>query len=233
MKILNVRYFHNFIKKILPFLVISLAIVTPYALYQALFLSPEDYQQGNLVRIMYVHVPAAWMSLMIYSIIGLLSICTIIWNIPLCYIISISLAPIGASFALITLITGSIWGQTTWGTWWVWDARLTSMMILLLLYIGYISITNIGDNLFRAEKPASIFAILGLINIPIVKFSVNLWHSLHQPASLIRVDGPAIDVKMLKPLLLMFLVNLLYSMLLANIKIQAILSKIKLNKITN
>ena len=173
-------------------------------LYYALIASPIDYQQGEMVRIMYVHVPAAWMSLGIYMFIGGCSLLAIVWQLRMAFIMAVAAAPIGAAFAAITLITGSLWGHTMWGTWWVWDARLTSMLVLFLLYIAYIGITNAGDDLFRAEKPASAIALLGVINVPIVKFSVDIWNSLHQPASVLKMSGPAIDPTMLLPLLLMF-----------------------------
>jgi heme exporter protein C len=173
-------------------------------LYYALFASPIDYQQGEMVRIMYVHVPAAWMALGIYIFIGACSLLALVWKLRLAFLMAVAAAPIGATFAAITLITGSLWGQPIWGAWWVWDARLTSMLVLFLLYVAYIGITNAGDDIYRAEKPASAIALLGVIDVPIVKFSVDIWNSLHQPASVLRSTGPTIDDSMLLPLILMF-----------------------------
>ena len=173
-------------------------------LYYALFASPIDYQQGEMVRIMYVHVPAAWMALGIYMFIGACSLLALAWKLRLAFLMAVAAAPIGAAFAAITLVTGSLWGQPIWGPWWVWDARLTSMLVLFLLYVAYIGITNAGDDIYRSEKPASAIALLGVINVPIVKFSVDIWNSLHQPASILRSNGPAIDGAMLLPLILMF-----------------------------
>ena len=179
-------------------------ILTPVGLYFALYNSPADYQQGEMVRIMYIHVPSAWMSLGIYSFIAICSFSCLVWKTRMSYILAVSAAPMGAGFTLITLVTGSIWGKPIWGTWWVWDARLTSMLVLFFIYISYIAIINSGNNLLRAEKPASVMAIIGFINIPIVKFSVDIWYSLHQPASVLKLGGPSIHPSMLLPLFIMF-----------------------------
>ncbi len=190
-------------KLLVPISILSALLFTA-GLYYALFASPIDYQQGETVRIMYVHVPAAWMALGIYMFIGICSLLALVWKLRMAFLMAVSAAPIGACFAAITLITGSLWGKPIWGTWWVWDARLTSMLVLFLLYVAYIGITNAGDDLFRTEKPASAIALLGVINVPIVKFSVDIWNSLHQPASVLKSGGPAIDGSMLMPLMLMF-----------------------------
>lgn len=167
-----------------------------------LFYAPADYQQGDAFRIMYVHVPASWWALGIYTIAAFFSVLGLISRIPLCFIISKALAPIGTGFTVISLITGSIWGKPTWGTWWVWDARLTSMLILLFLYIGYLNLSHRAYN-ERALTTASFVLIIGWINIPIIKWSVNWWYTLHQPASLMRFSQPAIHTSMLWPLLIM------------------------------
>jgi heme exporter protein C len=210
-----------------PLLFVLLPTSLIVGLYFALFSSPPDYQQGEMVRIMYVHVPAAWMSLGIYSLIAICSFSALVWKTRLSYIIAIAAAPIGALFALITLVTGSIWGKPVWGTWWVWDARLTSMLVLFLLYVSYISIVNSGPNIFRAEKPASVMALIGFINIPIVKFSVNIWYSLHQPASVLRTGGPSIHSSMLMPLIIMFASFLLYFIVVLLMRTRIILNKQK------
>ena len=199
-KLFSPNLFLKISKFLIPFSGILFLILTPIGLYFSLYNSPEDYQQGSMVRIMYVHVPSAWMSLGIYSFMAICSFSCLVWKTKMSYILSVSAAPIGAGFALITLVTGSIWGKPIWGTWWVWDARLTSMLVLFFIYISYIAIINSGNNLLRAEKPASVMAIIGFINIPIVKFSVDIWYSLHQPASILKLGGPSIHSSMLLPL---------------------------------
>jgi len=223
--ILTPNFFKQYISK-LAWPVFALAIfVFTLGIYFGLFNSPEDYQQGDMVRIMYIHVPAAWMALGIYILIGIASLLSIIWKIRLGYIAAIAAAPLGASFAAITLITGSIWGKPMWGTWWVWDARLTSMLVLFLLYLAYIAVVNAGDNLYRSEKPASIVALIGLINVPIVKFSVDIWNSLHQGASVIKIGGPSIDNSMLKPLFIMFAAYSLYFISMMIFRMKTIMIK--------
>ena len=172
-------------------------------LYYGLVISPADYQQGETVRIMYVHVPAAWMSLFIYTILALASGSFLIWKHPLADIAAQAAAPIGAVFTAMALITGALWGQPMWGIWWVWDARLTSMLILFFLYLGYMALVNAFDEPERGARAGAILALVGVINLPIIKFSVDWWNTLHQPASLTRLDTPAIDPAMLVPLLLM------------------------------
>ncbi len=167
--------------------------------------SPADYQQGNFVKIMYVHVPSAWMSLIIYSVMGILSIGYLIWRNQLLDIIARKAAIIGFCFCGIALVTGSMWGKPIWGTWWVWDARLTSMLILACFYFSYIALCGtLQHSPIPSDAPA-VLAIVGLINIPIVKWSVNLWATLHQPASIFRIAGPAVHSTMLLPLMLMFM----------------------------
>ncbi|MFK7973852.1 MAG: heme ABC transporter permease [Rickettsiaceae bacterium] len=212
---------------LLPIIALLFPCTLITGLYFALFQSPPDYQQGEMVRVMYVHVPAAWMSLGIYSFIALCSFSTLVWKTRLLYIFAVAAAPIGAAFALITLVTGSLWGYPVWGTWWVWDARLTSMLILFLLYISYMAIVNNSSDMMRAEKPASVMALIGFINIPIVKFSVNIWYSLHQPASVLRLGGPTIHSSMLLPLVVMFASFILYFILIFLLRIQTILNEQK------
>ena len=181
---------------------------------------------------MYIHVPSAWLSLMIYSSMGICSIISLIWKHTLADIISRSCAPIGASFTLVTLITGSIWGKPTWGTWWVWDARLTSELILLFIYLGHIILSNAFDDFRKGDRNASILAIVGLINLPIIKWSVDWWNTLHQPASLTKFGAPSIDSVMLFPLIFMALglTFLFVSILLDRIKGEIYLRKIELFK---
>jgi heme exporter protein C len=192
------------------------------------WLSPVDYQQGNAVRIMYIHVPAAWMSLCIYGVMALASGSALIWKNPLSDMIAASAAPIGAAFALITLVTGSLWGKPIWGTWWVWDARLTSMLILFFFYIGYLALLNAYDDKQQAAKVCAILALVGFINVPIVKFSVDFWNTLHQPASILKSGGPSIHPSMLIPLLLMIAgyMGLFASLLMVRVKTEIVARKI-------
>lgn len=199
-------------------------IFTFLGTYYALFLSPPDYQQGEMVRVMYVHVPSAWISLAIYSAITILSITFLIWQIPLTYLFSIAIAPIGAIFTLITLVTGALWGKPIWGTWWVWDARLTSMLILFFLYISYIIIYNVGDNIWRASKPASVIAIIGFANIPIIKFSVDIWYSLHQSSSISKFSSPSIHFSMITPLVIMFISFIMYVLIVMILRTRSLIN---------
>jgi heme exporter protein C len=183
-----------------------LALLTAITLVAGLYLSftaPEDYQQGMTVRIMYIHVPFAWLSMMCYSLMALSALGTLVWRHPLADVALKSAAPIGAVFTALALLTGSIWGKPMWGTWWVWDARLTSVFVLFLMYLGIISLTRALDDPSRSARAAAIITLVGFINIPIIKFSVDWWNTLHQPASVIRLDGPTIHPSLLWPLLVM------------------------------
>ena len=190
---------------ILPWCVGSTVVLILAGLYTGFFTSPADYQQGETVRIMYVHVPSAWMALFVYSVMAVSSAVGLIWKHPLAHIIAQSAAPIGACFTLICLVTGSLWGKPMWGTWWVWDARLTSVLVLFFLYLGYIALSGAFDNPARGERAAAILALVGAVNVPIIKFSVDWWNTLHQPASVTKIGMPSIHVSMLIPLLLMAL----------------------------
>ncbi len=182
----------------------GLAVLTiASGLWFAFVVSPADYQQGETVRIMYVHVPSAWMALFVYSVIAGASATGLIWKHPLAHVVALAAAPIGAGFTLVCLATGSLWGKPMWGTWWVWDARLTSVLILFFLYLGYIALANAFDSPARGERAAAILALVGAVNVPIIKFSVDWWNTLHQPASVVRMGMPSIHVSMLIPLLLM------------------------------
>jgi heme exporter protein C len=167
------------------------------------FASVDDYQQGQTVRIMYVHVPAAWLSMMCYTVMALSALGTLVWRHPLADVSAKAAAPLGAGFTLVALITGSLWGKPMWGTWWVWDARLTSVFVLFLMYLGLIALNRAMDDPTRAAKASAILILVGFVNIPIIKFSVEWWNTLHQPASVIRMDGPTIDPAFLWPLLIM------------------------------
>ena len=172
-------------------------------LYFALIVSPADYQQSETVRIMYVHVPASWMAMFCYSAMAGASAVGLIWRHLTALVVARATAPIGAAFTFLALATGSLWGKPMWGTWWVWDARLTSVLILLFLYLGYMALEGAFDDRSRGARAAAILAIVGAVNVPIIKFSVDWWNTLHQPASVVKIDGPAIHSSMLTPLLLM------------------------------
>ena len=189
-------------------------------LYYGLFDSPQDYQQGDAVRIMYVHVPSAWLASFLFFSLAISCIFYLVWKHPLADLISNAIAPIGAIFSVLTLVTGSLWGKPMWGTWWVWDARLTSMLILFFFYLGYMLLSNAFERKIDGSKSASVLAIIGLINLPIIKFSVDWWHTLHQPSSILRMDGPSIDKEMLLPLTLMMVGFSLFSiyLIITNVK---------------
>ena len=199
----NPTRFFRIANAILPVLAVVTAGLFAAGLYYALFDSPADYQQGDTVRIMYVHVPAAWAALACYATMALAGASFLIWKHVLADLAARAAAPIGAAFTLISLATGSLWGQPMWGTWWVWDARLTSVLILFFLYLGYIALVNAFDDPDRGGRAGAVLALVGAVNVPIIKFSVDWWNTLHQPASVLRMDGPSIAPEMLLPLLLM------------------------------
>ena len=215
------------IGKLISFINSIFFILLLVALSFALIFSPPDYLQGDSVRIMYVHVPSAWIGLASFTCIALLSIANFIFKTKNLIIITKSIAPLGLMFTCLAIVTGSLWGQPTWGTWWAWDARLTSMVILALFYIGYIVSHKLILNEERANKISSIIAIIGLINIPIIKFSVDWWNTLHQPASIKLTGTSTIHSSMLMPLLLMFFVLLLYCALIFLMKYKTEIIRIK------
>ena len=202
-------------------------IIFSIGLTEALILSPEDYKQSHSVRIMYVHVPAAWISLGIFSSITFLSVVGYIFKIRNFFLISKSLAPSGLVFNIVALVTGSIWGKPTWGTWWAWDARITSMLILALFFVMYLVAWRIYENNDKAYKITSIITLVGIINIPIIKYSVEWWNTLHQPASINILSKSAIHTSMLIPLLIMTAAFALFSLLIFLMKYNTELIKIK------
>ena len=202
-------------------------IILSIGLTEALVLSPEDYKQSHSVRIMYVHVPAAWISLGIFSVITFLSIIGYIFKIRNLFLISKSLAPSGLVFNIIALVTGSIWGKPTWGTWWAWDARITSMLILALFFVMYLVAWRIYENDDKVFKITSIITLIGIINIPIIKYSVEWWNTLHQPASINLLSKSSIHSSMLLPLLIMTAAFTLFSLLIFLMKYNTELIKIK------
>jgi len=199
----NPNRFMKLTSALLPWCAGLSALLIGAGLFLGLFVAPPDYQQGESVRIMFVHVPSAWMALMIYTVMAAASAVGLIWKHPVADLVAKACAPIGASFTFVALVTGALWGQPMWGTWWVWDARLTSVLILLFLYVGYIALWQAFDDPSRAAKAAAILALVGFVNIPIIKFSVEWWNTLHQPASVAKLDGPSIHVSLLIPLLVM------------------------------
>ena len=202
-------------------------VILSIGLTEALILSPEDYKQSHSVRIMYVHVPAAWISLGIFSVITFLSIVGYIFKIRNFFLIAKSLAPSGLVFNIIALVTGSIWGKPTWGTWWAWDARITSMLILALFYIMYLVAWRIFEDDDKVFKVTSIITILGIINVPIIKYSVDWWNTLHQPASINLLSKSSIHISMLFPLMTMTAAFALFSLLIFLMKYNTELIKIK------
>ncbi len=181
------------------------AILLTLGVYRGLFVAPTDYEQGESYRIIYVHVPSAWMSMFVYMVMAFCSALFLIWKMKLADIIAEVSAPMGAAFTFLALATGSLWGKPMWGTWWEWDARLTSELILLFLYIGYMALRASIDNRGSAARAAAILALVGVVNIPIIHYSVEWWNTLHQPASITKFDTPSIHISMLVPLLMMAL----------------------------
>ena len=183
---------------------LGVALLTLVAgLWLALFDSPPDYQQGETVRIMYIHVPSAWMAMMVYTTMAVASAVGLVWKHPVAELYTKAAAPVGAGFTALCLLTGSLWGQPMWGTWWVWDARLTSVLILFFIYLGYIVLVSAFDDPQRGLKAGAVLTLVGAVNLPIIKFSVDWWNTLHQPASVMRMGGSALDKSFLIPLLVM------------------------------
>ena len=214
-------------------LVILLVIVVFTGLIYSLLISPPDYIQGDSVRIMYVHVPSSFIALGCFGFIGIASICNVIFKIKFMPLIAKSLAPIGCVFSLISIVTGSFWGKPTWGIWWVWDARLTSMVILFLFYIAYILTWKFIDTFEKANKISSIIAIIGLFNLPVIKYSVDWWNTLHQPSSITLTAAPTIHYTMLVPLIIMFFAMIIYSLIVFLMRYKTELMKFKLDKKKN
>ena len=200
----------NIIEKANPFLIVSTIVAFTFGLYFSLLQSPPDYIQGDSMRIMYIHVPSAWFALMAYTILAGSSVLWFITRNPIFSIIARSIAQIGMIFTLISLVTGSIWGKPTWGVWWVWDARLTSMLLLFFLYLAYIFLWQSITNKDLASKISAALAIIGFVNIPIIKFSVDWWNTLHQPATISKLSSPSIDISMMVPLFIMTLATFLF-----------------------
>jgi heme exporter protein C len=199
----NPRRFLELVKWVEPVAAIIAIVALVIGLYTGLVTSPDDYQQGSSVRIMYIHVPAAWMALFIYTSMAVAAFTGLVWRHIVAELYAKAAAPLGAAFTFICLVTGSLWGKPMWGAWWVWDARLTSVLILFFLYLGYIALVDAFDDVQKGINAGAALLLVGAVNIPIIKFSVDWWNTLHQPASLTRFAKPAIDASMLLPLLAM------------------------------
>ncbi len=197
----NPLRFQRLADGIYPYALAGTILLFAVGLWGGLLAAPEDYQQGDAFRIIYVHVPAAWLALFVYLTLAIAAVFSVVWRHPLADIYGRAAAPVGAVFCFLALLTGAIWGKPMWGTWWVWDARLTSMLILFFLYLGYSALHDAFDEPARGARAAAILALVGSVNLPIIKFSVDWWNTLHQPSSVIRLDGPTIHGSMLWPLL--------------------------------
>ena len=194
--------------RVLPWLAAATVILLAIGLYQSA-LAPDDYQQGATVKIMFIHVPNAWLSMFVWGVMSIASLGTLVWRHPLADVAAKAAAPLGAAFTFLALLTGSLWGRPMWGTYWVWDARLTSVLVLFLMYLGVMALWRTVDDPSRAGRAAAILTLVGAINLPIIKFSVDWWNTLHQPASVFRPGGPTIDTSILTPLLVMALAFML------------------------
>ncbi len=218
--LINPSKFNKFADIILKPLILLCSVILIAGLI-LVYLSPLDYQQGLTVKIMYIHVPSAWLALLTYSIMTIYSVIGIAFKMPFSFIVNKAVAPIGAVFTLICLISGSLWGKPIWGTWWVWDARLTSVAILLLIYLIIIFLDKTFENKEVREKTTAIFILIGSVNLPIIKFSVDWWNTLHQPASVSKLSSPSIDISMLQPLLVMTIAFSLIGLIIAILRIKA------------
>jgi heme exporter protein C len=224
----NPARFLKLAQAILPPIWGAAVIAFVAGLYMALVTAPPDYQQGETVRIMYIHVPSAWMAMFAYVVVAAGSASALVWRHPLGDVIARAASPVGAAFTLLALVTGSLWGKPMWGAWWVWDARLTSVLVLFFLYLGHIALLNAFDDPARGGRAAAILALAGIVNLPIIKFSVDWWNTLHQPASISRLARPAIDPAILTPLLVMAAAYLAYFVTLLLVRVRAELAAAKL-----
>ena len=198
----NPSRFLAFVGRLSPWLAAATLLAFAYGLSQA-YLAPDDYQQGATAKIMFIHVPSAWLAMGCWTIMAIAALGTLVWRHPLADVAAKAAAPIGAAFTLICLVTGSLWGRPMWGTYWVWDARLTSVLVLFLMYLGVIALWRTIDDPSRAARAAAVLTLVGAVNLPIIKFSVDWWNTLHQPASVMRLGAPAMHPAILTPLLIM------------------------------
>ncbi len=219
-KFASPKTFYPLAGKLVPWCAVMAAVLIAYGLYLGLILAPTDFQQGEGYRIIFVHVPAAWFSMFLYLLMAMYAGMGLVFNAKLSYMMATSIAPTGAMFTLVALITGSLWGKPMWGAWWVWDARLTSELILLFLYIGYFSLQAAIDDKNRADKASAVLAIVGAINVPIIYFSVKWWNTLHQGASVSLTNAPAMAAIMLKGMLVMAIGFWFYSIAVILIRVR-------------
>jgi heme exporter protein C len=203
--IANPTIFLSLVRRVLPWTAGLTVALMLLGLYLTFFVAPPDYQQGETVKIMFIHVPAAWLAMFGYTLIAVAALGTLVWRHPLADAAQKAAAPLGAAFTFVCLATGSIWGRPMWGTWWVWDARLTSVLVLFLIYLALIALWQAIEEPGRAAHAAAIMTLVGAVNLPIIKFSVDWWNTLHQPASVFRMEGPALATSMLLPLIAMAL----------------------------
>jgi heme exporter protein C len=210
-------------ERLLPWLAAATALAFAAGLYQAFFVAPEDYQQGASVRIMFIHVPGAWLGMLGWAIMSIAALGTLVWRHPLADVALKTAAPLGAAFTFVCLVTGALWGRPMWGTYWAWDARLTSVLVLFLMYLGLIALWRAIEDPARAARAAAVLTLVGAVNLPIIKFSVDWWNTLHQPASVFRVAGSTIHPAILVPLLVMALA---FTLLFATLYLSAMRNEI-------
>jgi len=203
-------HFYRLSGRLIPWLGTISALLFLAGLYGGLVLAPPDYQQGDSYRIMFVHVPSAWMSLFVYTVMAGLSAVALIWRVKVAEVLAVAAAPLGASFTFLALVSGSLWGKPMWGTWWVWDARLTSELILLFLYLGYLALNEAFEDRRRAARASGLLALVGVVNVPIIHYSVQWWNTLHQGPTITKIGAPSIAASMLIPLLIMVLAFMFY-----------------------
>jgi heme exporter protein C len=219
----NPTRFLTFAERVLPWLIAATLFAFAIGLEQALFVAPDDYQQGATVKIMFLHVPCAWLSMFCWGLMSVASLGTLVWRHPLADVAAKAAAPIGAAFTFLCLFTGSMWGRPMWGTYWQWDARLTSVLVMFIMYLGLIALWRSVEDPSRAGRAAAVLTLVGAVNLPIIKFSVDWWNTLHQPASVFRVGGPAIDKSILVPL---FAMAIAFTLLFVTLHIAAMRNEI-------
>jgi heme exporter protein C len=218
----NPTRFLNFAERAMPWLVAATLFAFAVGLGQGLF-APDDYQQGATVKIMFLHVPCAWLSMFCWGVMTVASLGTLVWRHPLADVAAKAAAPIGAAFTFLTLFTGSMWGRPMWGTYWQWDARLTSVLVMFIMYLGIIALWRTVEDPSRAGRAAAVLTLVGAVNLPIIKFSVDWWNTLHQPASVFRIGGPAIDKSILVPL---FAMAIAFTLLFVTLHVAAMRNEI-------
>jgi heme exporter protein C len=219
----NPTRFLSFAERIMPWLMAATLFAFAVGLGQALFVAPDDYQQGATVKIMFIHVPSAWLGMFCWALMSAAALGTLVWRHPLADVAAKAAAPIGAAFTFLCLFTGSMWGRPMWGTYWQWDARLTSVLVMFIMYLGLIALWRSVEDPARAGRAAAVLTLVGAINLPIIKFSVDWWNTLHQPASVFRLGGPTIDPSILVPL---FAMAIAFTLLFVTLHVAAMRNEI-------